>query len=38
MIWQGSGNKDIDKAPKNPEEVINAAGAQIMANFPPGTK
>jgi hypothetical protein len=38
MIWQGSGNKDIDKAPKNPEEVINAAVAQIMANFPPGTK
>src|SRR6187399_328936 len=37
MIWEGIGNKDIDHAPKNPEEAINKAVAAIMANFPPGT-
>jgi hypothetical protein len=36
MIWEGVGNKDIDKAPKNPEEAIAKAVASIMANFPPG--
>jgi len=36
MIWEGIGNKDIDHAPKNPEEAIRKAVTSIMAGFPPG--
>ncbi len=36
VVWEGIGNKDIDKAPKNPEEAINNAVTSIMAGFPPG--
>ena len=38
LVWEGTGNKDIDKAPKNPEEAINAGVTLIMAGFPPGAK
>ena len=36
MIWEGTGNKDIDSVPKNPDEVIKNGVANIMASFPPG--
>jgi hypothetical protein len=36
MIWQGTGNKDIDRTPKNIDEAIGNAVTSIMANFPPG--
>lgn len=36
VVWEGTGNKDIDKAPKNPEAAINEAVTKIMASFPPG--
>jgi hypothetical protein len=38
LIWQGVGNKEIDKPTKDPDEKINAAVAKIMAAFPPGAK
>ncbi len=38
LIWQGMGNKEIDKPAKDPEPVINDAVAKIMASFPPGAK
>ena len=38
LVWQGVGNKEIDKPNKNPDEKINNAVAKIMAGFPPGTK
>ena len=36
MIWEGTGNKDFDSAPKNPDEAINTGVGKIMADFPPG--
>jgi hypothetical protein len=36
LIWEGIGNKDLDKAPKNPEETIPQAIAMILENYPPG--
>ncbi len=36
MIWQGTGNAEIDKAPKDPDAMITNAVAKILANFPPG--
>ena len=36
MIWEGTGNKDFDSAPKNPDEAITNGVASIMAGFPPG--
>ena len=36
MIWQGTGNKDIERTPKNMDEAIGNAVTSIMANFPPG--
>ena len=36
LVWQGMGNKEIDKPAKDPEPVINSAVAKIMASFPPG--
>ena len=38
MVWQGTGNAEIDKAPKDPDAAIKAAVTKILANFPPGTK
>ncbi len=38
MVWQGIGNKDIDKAPKDPDATITDAVTKIMAGFPPGAK
>jgi hypothetical protein len=38
LVWQGVGNKEIDKPNKNPDEKINEAVAKIMASFPPGKK
>jgi hypothetical protein len=38
MIWQGTGNAEIDKAPKDPDAAIKAAVTKILANFPPDTK
>ena len=38
LVWQGVGNKEIDKPTKDPDERINAAVTKIMAAFPPGAK
>ncbi len=38
LVWQGVGNKEIDKPNKNPDQKINEAVAKIMASFPPGAK
>jgi len=38
LIWQGTGNKEIDKPSKNPDQAINEAVQKIMASFPPGSK
>jgi hypothetical protein len=36
MVWQGIGNKEIDKPSKDVEAAIKEAVATIMATFPPG--
>ena len=36
LVWQGTGNKEIDKPSKNPDETIPKAIASIMEGFPPG--
>ncbi|MCU7552298.1 DUF4136 domain-containing protein [Chitinophagaceae bacterium LB-8] len=36
LIWQGIGNKEIDKPIKNPDTKIPQAISIIMADFPPG--
>jgi hypothetical protein len=36
LLWEGIGNKEIDKPSKDPEKEISSAVASIMANFPPG--
>jgi hypothetical protein len=36
LVWQGTGNAEIDKTPKNPDEFIASAVKKIMAGFPPG--
>ena len=38
LVWQGVGNKEIDKPNKNPDQKINEAVTKIMASFPPGAK
>ncbi len=35
MVWQGVGNKEIDKASKDPDSAIKAAVTKILAAFPP---
>ena len=35
MVWQGIGNKEIDKASKDPDSAIKAAVTRILASFPP---
>lgn len=37
LVWEGIGNKEIDKPISDPDTAIPAAVASIMANFPPGT-
>ena len=36
LIWEGVGNKEIDKPAKDVEKAINEAIASILADFPPG--
>ena len=36
LVWQGTGNKEIDKPVKDPDTVIPKAVASIMESFPPG--
>jgi Domain of unknown function (DUF4136) len=36
LVWEGVGNKEIDKPAKDPEKAINEAVATIMSSFPPG--
>jgi hypothetical protein len=38
LVWQGVGNKEIDKPNKNPDKKISEAITKIMASFPPGAK
>jgi hypothetical protein len=35
MVWQGIGNKEIDKVSKDPDGAIKAAVSKILASFPP---
>ncbi|HRI19806.1 MAG TPA: DUF4136 domain-containing protein [Panacibacter sp.] len=36
LIWQGTGNKEIDKPSKDPDAVITEAVTKILNGFPPG--
>lgn len=36
LVWQGTGNKEIDVPLKNADTEIPAAVTKIMAGFPPG--
>src|SRR4051812_9281890 len=36
LIWQGTGNKDIDSPSKDPDTSIRTAVTTIMNGFPPG--
>ena len=36
LVWEGIGNKEIDKPVTDPDKKIAAAVAAIMKNFPPG--
>ncbi|PWT71890.1 MAG: DUF4136 domain-containing protein [Bacteroidetes bacterium] len=36
LLWEGIGNKEIDKPASDPDKAIAEAVASIMANFPPG--
>jgi len=36
MVWTGTGNAEIDKAPKDPDEFIAGAVKKILSAFPPG--
>lgn len=36
LLWEGIGNKEIDKPSDNPDKAIAEAVASIMASFPPG--
>jgi hypothetical protein len=38
LLWQGVGNKEIDKPAKDPDTAIPKAVASIMESFPPGSK
>jgi hypothetical protein len=37
LLWEGIGNKEIDKLSKDREKEINAGVSAIMGSFPPGT-
>jgi hypothetical protein len=34
MVWQGIGNKEIDKVSKDPDTAIKNAVKEIMAAYP----
>ncbi|HVY73952.1 MAG TPA: DUF4136 domain-containing protein [Puia sp.] len=36
LVWEGIGNKEIDKPAADPDKAIADAVARIMAPFPPG--
>lgn len=36
LVWQGTGNKEIDKPAKDPDTAIPKAISSIMNSFPPG--
>jgi len=36
LVWQGTGNKEIDGPVKDPDTTIPKAVASIMESFPPG--
>jgi hypothetical protein len=36
LLWEGIGNKEIDKPASDPDKAISDAVAAIMASFPPG--
>lgn len=36
LVWEGVGNKEIDKPLKDPDTEISQAVASILAKFPPG--
>jgi hypothetical protein len=36
LIWEGSGNAEFEKKPKNPNEVIQHVISKILADFPQG--
>ncbi|WP_348811673.1 DUF4136 domain-containing protein [Flavobacterium maritimum] len=38
LVWQGTGNKEIDKPSSNPDQTISEAVAKIMSSYPPGVK
>ncbi|HNP24328.1 MAG TPA: DUF4136 domain-containing protein [Panacibacter sp.] len=38
LLWQGTGNKEIDKPSKDPDHDIAEAVAKILSNFPPAAK
>jgi hypothetical protein len=38
LVWQGTGNKEIDMPVKNAETLIPEAVTKILAGFPPGKK
>jgi hypothetical protein len=35
MVWQGIGNKEIDRVSKDPDAAIKNGVTKIMASFPP---
>lgn len=35
LVWQGTGNKEIDQPASNPDQAINEAVTKIMQGFPP---
>jgi hypothetical protein len=36
LLWEGIGNKEINKPAKDPDKAITEAVSKILANFPPG--
>lgn len=35
LVWQGTGNAEITRQPKNPDEAISNTVTKILASFPP---
>jgi hypothetical protein len=36
LVWQGTGNAEFEKQPKNPDAAISGAVNKILASFPQG--
>ena len=36
LVWQGTGNAEFEKKPKDPDAVISKAVTKILADFPQG--